>query len=52
VMSTRAFLSELPRIADIKDKLGGEETDYLLRNPTNAKRLLSAVAQLSDGNGV
>ena len=28
-----------------------EETAYLLRNPTNAKRLLSATAQLSAGKG-
>ena len=29
-----------------------EETAYLLRNPTNAKRLLSATAQLVAGKGV
>lgn len=29
-----------------------EETAYLLRTPANAKRLLSAVAQLSAGKGV
>jgi antitoxin YefM len=29
-----------------------EETAYLLRNPSNAKRLLSAAAQLSAGRGV
>ena len=29
-----------------------EETAYLLRNPANAKRLLSAAAQLTAGNGV
>lgn len=29
-----------------------EETAYLLRNPANAKRLLSAVAQLATGKGV
>lgn len=28
-----------------------EETAYLLRNPANAKRLLSATAQLSAGKG-
>ena len=28
-----------------------KETAYLLRNPTNAKRLLSATAQLSAGKG-
>lgn len=29
-----------------------EETAYLLRNPTNAKRLLNAVAQLAAGKGL
>jgi antitoxin YefM len=29
-----------------------EETAYLLRNPGNAKRLLSAAAQLTAGQGV
>ena len=29
-----------------------EETAYLLRSPGNAKRLLSATAQLNAGNGV
>jgi antitoxin YefM len=29
-----------------------EETAYLLRNPSNAKRLLLATAQLTAGNGV
>lgn len=29
-----------------------EETAYLLRTPANAKRLLSALAQLSAGKGV
>jgi antitoxin YefM len=29
-----------------------EETAYLLRNPANAKRLLSATAQLVAGKGV
>ena len=29
-----------------------EETAYLLRNPANAKRLLSAIAKLSAGKGV
>ena len=28
-----------------------EETAYLLRNPSNAKRLLSAVTQLNAGQG-
>ncbi|WP_017758986.1 type II toxin-antitoxin system Phd/YefM family antitoxin [Pseudacidovorax intermedius] len=28
-----------------------EETAYLLRNPTNAKRLLAATAQLDAGKG-
>ena len=29
-----------------------EETAYLLRNPSNAKRLLSAAAQLTAGAGI
>ena len=29
-----------------------EETAYLLRSPANAKRLLSATAQLASGQGV
>ncbi|MDO9195636.1 type II toxin-antitoxin system Phd/YefM family antitoxin [Rhodoferax sp.] len=29
-----------------------EETAYLLRNPTNAKRLLSAIGQLNTGKGI
>lgn len=29
-----------------------EETAYLLRTPANAKRLLSAIAQLNSGKGV
>jgi antitoxin YefM len=29
-----------------------EETAYLLRNPANAKRLLSAASQLAAGKGV
>ena len=29
-----------------------EEAAYLLRNPANAKRVLSATAQLSAGQGV
>ena len=29
-----------------------EETAHLLRNPTNARRLLSATAQLNAGKGV
>ncbi len=29
-----------------------EETAYLLRNPANAKRLVSAVTQLSSGKGI
>lgn len=29
-----------------------EETAYLLRNPTNAKRLLSAIGQLNAGKGM
>ena len=29
-----------------------EETAYLLRNPTNAKRLLAAASQLNAGKGI
>ena len=29
-----------------------EETAYLLRNPANAKRLVSAVTQLNSGKGI
>jgi len=36
----------------LEDFQAMEETAYLLRNPTNAKRLMSAVDQLGAGNGV
>ncbi|OYT93823.1 MAG: type II toxin-antitoxin system prevent-host-death family antitoxin [Burkholderiales bacterium PBB3] len=36
----------------LEDFQAMQETTYLLRNPTNAKRLMSAVAQLSAGQGV
>jgi len=36
----------------LEDFQAMEETAYLLRNPTNAKRLMSAVAQLGAGKGV
>jgi len=36
----------------LEDFQAMEETAYLLRNPANAKRLMSAVAQLSAGRGV
>jgi len=36
----------------LEDYLALEETAYLLRSPANAKRLLSAVAQLNAGKGV
>ena len=36
----------------LKDFQALEETAYLLRNPANAKRLLSAAAQLTVGKGV
>lgn len=35
----------------LEDYQALEETAYLLRNPANAKRLLSAAAQLSAGQG-
>lgn len=36
----------------LEDYQSLEETAYLLRNPANAKRLLSATAQLTAGQGV
>jgi antitoxin YefM len=36
----------------LEDFKAMEETAYLLRNPANAKRLTSAVAQLNAGQGV
>jgi antitoxin YefM len=36
----------------LEDYKALEETAYLLRNPANAKRLLSAITQLSAGQGV
>ena len=35
----------------LEDYQSLEETAYLLRSPANARRLLSAAAQLSAGNG-
>lgn len=36
----------------LEDYSALEETAYLLRNPTNAKRLLAAAEQLNAGKGV
>lgn len=36
----------------LEDYKALEETAYLLRTPANAKRLLSAIAQLDAGHGV
>ena len=36
----------------LEDYQSLEETAYLLRNPANVRRLLSATAQLSAGKGV
>lgn len=36
----------------LEDYKALEETAYLLRTPANAKRLLSAVAQLTSGKGI
>lgn len=36
----------------LEDYKALEETAYLLRNPANARRLLSAVEQLNAGKGV
>jgi len=35
----------------LEDYKALEETSYLLRSPTNARRLLGAVAQLAEGKG-
>jgi len=35
----------------LEDYSALEETAYLLRSPTNAKRLLSAIEQLNSGQG-
>ena len=39
-------------LLSLEDFQALEETAYLLRNPSNAKRLLSAAAQLTAGKGV
>ena len=39
-------------MVSLEDYKALEETAYLLRTPANARRLLSALAQLSDGKGV
>jgi antitoxin YefM len=39
-------------MVSLEDYQALEETAYLLRNPTNARRLLSAAAQLAAGKGV
>lgn len=36
----------------LEDYKALEETAYLLRTPANAKRLLSAIAQLDAGHGI
>ena len=36
----------------LEDYKALEETSYLLRTPANAKRLLAAVTQLAENNGV
>jgi antitoxin YefM len=36
----------------LEDYQSMEETAFLLRNPANAKRLMSALAQLDSGKGV
>ncbi len=36
----------------LEDYKALEETAYLLRTPANARRLLSAAAQLNDGKGI
>jgi antitoxin YefM len=39
-------------ILSLEDYNSLEETAFLLRSPTNAKRLLSAISQLAAGKGV
>ena len=39
-------------LLSLEDFKALEETAYLLRNPTNAKRLLTAAGQLNAGKGV
>jgi antitoxin YefM len=39
-------------MVSLEDYNALEETAYLLRNPTNAKRLLAAIEQLSAGKGI
>ena len=39
-------------LLSLEDYKSLEETAFLLRNPTNAKRLLSSVSQLAAGKGV
>jgi antitoxin YefM len=38
-------------IVSLADYKALEETAYLLRNPTNAKRVLAALSQLAEGKG-
>jgi antitoxin YefM len=38
-------------MVSLEDYQALEETSYLLRNPTNAKRLLAATEQLNAGKG-
>ena len=40
------------RTLSLEDFKALEETAYLLRSPTNARRILSAAAQLNAGKGV
>lgn len=39
-------------ILSLEDYNALQETAYLLRNPTNAQRLLSAIGQLNAGKGI
>ena len=39
-------------IVSLEDYQALKETAYLLRNPTNARRLLAATAQLAAGKGI
>lgn len=39
-------------LMSLEDFASWEETNYLLRNPTNAARLLESIAELESGKGV
>lgn len=52
VIITRNGQQQSVVMLSLDDYKALEETAYLLRSPANAKRLLTAVAQLATGQGV